>query len=48
MNLFQNIYYFLYNLFETMTFRTKPDIESIENGCEEYEFVILAEPKMIR
>lgn len=48
MTLFQNLYYLLYSLFERMTFRTKPDIESIENGSQEYEFIILSQPTMIR
>ncbi len=48
MNWFQNVYYFLYNVFERMTFRTKPNLEDIENNLEECEFIILPEQKMQR
>jgi len=49
MYLFQNIYTFFQNIFEYLTFRTKPDHQSIEDVEQQpnYEFIILNN-KMIR
>jgi hypothetical protein len=42
MFLFQNIYTFFNSIFEILTFRTKPEINLINNNnYDEYEFIML-------